>query len=390
MSQFRFEGNIPASKSLFNRALILQSFFSQMKIQGESTCDDVKAMQSALQNFKEKKDIFCAEAGTVLRFMALRVSREPGTWKLTGSKRLMERPHEELIDLLKQLGVRADVFKDHILIQGEGWQKPLGPVAIHREKSSQFASGLLLSSLNLPFDLELEIKTGVSEAYLQMTVQLLEKLGFVFSQKNNRFLIAAKQGLRSFDVNVEADMSSAFAIAAAGALSGSAVLKNISPTSQQPDFKFIDILTLMKIPLTHEGSKLSVMKANQIHPIDCNLNSTPDLFPVLAVLAAFAKGESRLWGAPHLAFKESNRIEKTRELLAKAGINSTAKEDGLIVYGEAVDKIDRQFDFDTDHDHRMAFAAGLLKLKGANINIQNPQVVSKSFPDFWQFLGVQP
>jgi 3-phosphoshikimate 1-carboxyvinyltransferase len=390
MTAFRFHGDIPASKSMMNRALLMQSYSPQIQIHGNSNCDDVRNMKSAMVSFIHKKEMNCGEAGTVIRFMSLRASREKGTFQLTGSPRLLSRPQDDLVYILTQLAVSCQLLPNQIIIQSEGWKKPLVPIQVHRQSSSQFATALLLNSWNLPFDLEFEMKPGVSEGYWQMSVEMARHFGMIIDHKGDHWRIPAGQKLAPLEFTPEPDYSSAFALAAAGALAGETVINNVTEKSFQPDFRFISVLRQMGVIVEHKPPTLTIRSHLPLKHIDVDLSSCPDLFPVLAVLCAFAKGESWLRGAPQLAFKESDRITKTSELLRLAGFTCSLKSDGLHIVGQA-DKFRLcSFKFDPDKDHRMAMAAGLLKLKGYDIHIETPQVVSKSFPEFWQALGLKP
>jgi len=390
MKPFRFQGDIPASKSMMNRALLVQSHDPQIQISGNSNCDDVRHMKMAIAAFIQKKEMNCGEAGTVIRFMSLRASREKGVFRLIGSPRLLNRPQDDLVYLLDQLSVRCQLLPNQIVVQSEGWKKPLVPLRVHRNSSSQFATALLLNSWNLPFDLEFEMKTGVSEGYWQMSVDMARLFGMKIENKGDFWRIPMGQKPDHFEISVEPDYSSAFAIAAAGALAGETVITNSTGKSFQPDFQFVSILKKMGASIQQTGSRLSIQKSAELKANDVNLQSSPDLFPVLAVLCAFAKGESWLRGAPHLVHKESDRIAKTGELLRLAGFICSAKNDGLHIVGQGSKFRPTGFKFDPDQDHRMAMAAGLLKLMGYEVQIQNPQVVSKSYPEFWQALGVKP
>jgi 3-phosphoshikimate 1-carboxyvinyltransferase len=389
-AKFRFQGAIPASKSMMNRALLVQSYEPALKIQGNSNCDDVRHMKMAVSSFIQKKEMNCGEAGTVIRFMSLRASREKGLFRLGGSPRLLSRPQDDLVYILDQLGVSCQLLPNQILIQSEGWKKPLLPLRIHRQSSSQFATGLLLNSWQLPFDLEFEMKPGVSEGYWQMSVEMARHFGMTIEAKNDLWRIPSGQKVENLQIIVEPDYSSAFVIAAAGTLAGESIIENATEKSLQPDFQFISILKKMGAIIQQQGSSLAVRKPVELKAIDINLQSSPDLFPVLAVLCAFAKGESWLRGAPHLVHKESDRIAKTTELLRLAGFICSSKADGLHIVGHGAKYRPVAFQFDPDQDHRMAMAAGLLKMMGFEVSIQNPQVVSKSFPEFWQALGVKP
>lgn len=387
MKSFFYRGEIPASKSLMNRALVIRSYFPEVKINGNSACDDVRLMKLAIASFIQKKEIDCGEAGTVLRFMALRVSREVGNFRLIGSKRLFSRPQEDLIFLLGQLGVDCELHSDHLIIRSKGWKKPLVPIRVHRDKSSQFASSLLLNAWNLPFDLEFEMKAGVSEGYWQMTVDMARHLGLRIEHQKDSWFIEKNQKATHHELNLEPDYSSTFAIAAAAALAGRCEITNATKTSLQPDHKAIDILKKMNAQVSWNGNTLIVEKPEgDLNAVDVNLSSMPDLFPALSILCAFAKGESILSGAPHLVHKESDRLKKTTELLHLAGFVVSEKADGIHIVGHGFKVKPKDFKFDTDLDHRMAMAAGLMRLRGFGIDIWNSQVVSKSFPEFWGIL----
>lgn len=387
---FLFKGDIPASKSLMNRALLQQSYFPKIQISGNSNCEDVRHMKSAIVSLIQKKEINCGEAGTVLRFMGFRCARETGTFTLKGSPRLFARPQRDLVFMLEQLSVGCKLLPEQILIHSEGWKEPLIPVRVNRESSSQFASSLLLNSWGLDFDLVFEMKSGVSEGYWEMSVKMAEILGMTIQKKGEFFTIPAGQTPNYFQLVMEPDYSSAFAIAAAGALKGESQITNATAQSTQPDFVFLSILQKMGVSVQNDGKVITIKKPKEMKPIEMDLGNSPDLFPVLAVLCAFAKGESKLVGAPHLAFKESNRLEKTAELLKKAGLACAVKKEGLFINGNGFESIPMKFSFDPDQDHRMAMAAGLLKLQGYDIQIQNPQVVNKSYPEFWKALGIAP
>jgi 3-phosphoshikimate 1-carboxyvinyltransferase len=395
MSRFEFAGPIPASKSILNRALIAQSYEQNFIIEGDSECDDVRAMKQGLKVFANIRSsqsqsaqvIHCSEAGTVLRFLIGRVSREKGLFRLTGSSRLLSRPHQEMAEILKQLGVPVKFQPDQIEIDSKGWQPRSDIIKISRRTSSQFASSILLNSWDLPFDLKLEIEAGVSDSYLELTFDLLKQWGLQIEKMSNHWIIPRAQKLKPQRFTAELDMSSAFPIAVLGALLGQSEIQNWSDRSSQPDQAFVEILQKMNVlvKLTSTGS-LQIEKS-QIHAADVDLSQTPDLFPVLAVLCSFAKGKSRLFGAPHLKFKESNRIEKTAQLLSLAGVVVQETDDGLIIEGERPRNIPKPFEFDPDEDHRMAMAAGVLRLMGYAVQILHPQVVSKSFPEFWNIIN---
>ena len=395
-SKYNFRGVIAASKSLMNRALICQSFAPRLSLHGQSLCDDVVRMQQSLsRGFSGELD--CGAAGTTFRFLALRVSREVGSFTLRGSERLLSRPQADLRETLERLGSRVSEFKDHWRIESPGWQNLEQPVKVRRDTSSQFASALVLNSWNLPQDLVIEMNgTEVSGGYFTMTLKVVEDLGMTCRREGGRLRIPAGSKILAHDYTVESDVSSLFAVAAFAALNGEAHFECFPTSVAQPDIVFVDILRRMGVGVEMANGTLSVRQSSErLKGVEVNLSSCPDLFPVLALLCAFADSPSRLFGAAQLVHKESNRIGKIAELLRHIGVRHVAREDGMEIFPdrEALERTrltHAAFTFDTDHDHRLAFAAALLLGQDFKVRIEGPEVVSKSFPEFWHVVNLNP
>lgn len=384
-----FIGAISSSKSLYNRALIVQSFFPQLKIEGRSRADDVLKMKSALESIGSAASFDCGEAGTVLRFLALRLSREEGAFELCGSRKLFERPQDELIRVLSQLGVKAELKDHRLYIESRGWKPEGDTLLVPCGKSSQFLSAVALSAWKLPFDLYISPENfQFSRPYFYMTQRLLERLGMRFRYWTDDFCILKNQELAEEHFKVEPDLSSCFSLAAVAAVSGHLVLQDFPTHSLQPDVYFLEILKAMGVNLSLEGSQLKVSRTPLISGVQVNLKGAPDLFPVLSALCALAKGPSELRGAPHLKYKESSRIEKMRELLEKAGCQTQEFDDGLSI--TPPEQLKGGFTFDPENDHRLAMAAGVLLKSGLSFELLHPEVVNKSFPEFWSSVGIQP
>jgi 3-phosphoshikimate 1-carboxyvinyltransferase len=383
-----FVGKLSSSKSMMNRALLAQSFNPYLKIAGDSDCEDVVFMEEAVKALSEGQEIFAGHAGTVLRFMAIRASRIPGRHVLRGEKRLFQRPQQELVKILGQLGVRAELKEDSIIIEGEGWKLQGDTLLVPAERSSQFATAVLLSAWDLPFDLFVSRgQQKVSEGYWRMSVEMAKHLGMHIDFWDGDFRVPKNQKISAQDIAMEIDMSSAFALSAVAAVAGRAMLLDFPERSLQPDSSFVTILSRMGIPICQDGSKLIVERAARLNGIAVNLKSTPDLFPVLAALCALAHGESDLFGAPHLIHKESDRLGKMVDWLRQAGREVLVKEDGLVIRGEGPAKPGATLQFDCEQDHRLAFAAAVFMGAGFPVEIKNRQAVDKSFPEFWNILG---
>lgn len=387
---FAFVGKLAASKSILNRLLLVQSYFPELTIQGDSSCEDVAFMKLALQALKEGQEIPVGAAGTVLRFMALRASRIPGQHRLIGHPSLFARPQNELLQILNQVGVQAQLHERALTMTSQGWKLQGDTLMVSSHRSSQFASSVLLNAWDLPFDLYVSL-TGarVSEGYWQMSNKLAQNLGMKMDFWDQDFRVVKDQRINRFEFEAEIDLSSAFAVAAVAAVSGQAKILNFPQASLQPDHMFVSIFRTMGVPIHLDNGTLVVEKTNRLSGISVNLKNAPDLFPVLAALCGLAHGESVLFGAPHLIYKESNRLQHMVDLLKHVGREVVIEQDGLIVRGEPNLQKSRM-QFDPQNDHRLAFAAGVLKMAGADIEILNPSVVSKSFPEFWSVCGCNP
>ena len=388
MSDFHFVGQLPASKSLLNRALILQDYFKDLEIIGDSTCDDVTFMKKGLESLTSFSPIYCGDSGTVLRFLALRASRVAGEHILLGSQRLFSRPQQELAKVLRQLGMEVEFGESSMKIRGQGWKVMGDSLHIHSEKSSQFASAVLLNTWDQTQAFHFSLSHNmISSSYWMMTLKLIQSLGLKLESWGNDYRVPSNQSLHTHKYVVEPDADCCFAVAALAAVSGTAHIKVPFHKSLQPDYVFIDILKQMGVPTScDELGNLKVEKASKLKAIEYNLGECPDLFPVLSALCARAEGRSHLYGAPHLKYKESDRIAKMSELLKNSGCEVKNLDDGLII--EKKSDTSKEFEFDTDHDHRLAMAASILKKSGLPIHIIRPEVVSKSFPGYWEIAGL--
>jgi len=404
---FCFLGRGPFSKSLLLRALIVQSYFPELRIEGDSGCDDVVSMKKGLSDMEEgdsgcddvvsmKKglsdmagltEINCRHGGAVLRFLALRVSRETGHFIFKGSTRLFQRPLQELQTILSQLSCETKITENGLALKSRGWNLSGDALTLSARRSSQFASAVFLNSWNLNRDLFINIEGGiVSFSYLQMTLSLLRSLGMRITGEGGEYCIPAGQKINRLTYHPESDMSCLFSLAALTVAGGEVVFTDWPEESLQPDFIFPSILENMGFQINKTRGTLKITKGKKLKPVEYNIGNCPDLFPVLSVLCALAEGASYLHGAPHLRYKESNRIERVSKLLEQAGRKVKTLKDGIVIEGQPVSRKEAAgksvIRFDPQEDHRMVLAAAVLKKAGLPIRILNPEVVKKSFPDF--------
>lgn len=383
-------GRLAASKSLLNRMLLARSYFPDLNIVGESDAEDVTRMRSALTALAEGREVDAGSAGTVLRFMALRASRQPGHHRIIGSRRLFERPQDELLKILRQLGAETRLDSNAIEIRTSGWKMQGDTLLVPSSRSSQFATAVLLNSWDLPFDLFVSLGgRPISEGYWRMSVRLAQELGMRLDFWDGDFRVPRAQKVTASSIAAEIDMSSAFALAAVAAVSGHATILEFPEKSLQPDAIFTEVLARMGVPLRREGGILKVDRAARLNGVSVNLSSAPDLFPVLAALASLADGESEFYGAPQLVHKESNRLRQMAIAIRKLGREVIERDDGLKILAGPAPRA-TSLRFDTDQDHRLAFAAAVWKASGLNIEIEHPEVVRKSFPEFWSVMPWSP
>ena len=386
-SEFYFLGEAPSSKSLLSRALITKSYFNSFCIKGSNSCDDIKIMESAIQNLNVKKEFYCGLSGTAFRFLALRLSREKGEFFLRGEPALLKRSLQEVIRLLAQLSVEAVFNKEGVRIISEGWRPQGDYINVPSHVTSQWASALLLNGWHLGRDLYFSLsKNFVSSAYFQMTLKFIKDLGLEVVGLDYEFKIAKNQTLKKFHYQVEQDQSCLFALAALAALKGKAIFTNWEFESIQPDGIFPEILKKMGVLIKNHKKNLEIFQCSQLKPVKINLKSHPDMFPILSVLCSQAQGTSELSGLSHLAFKESHRLEKIKELFSYVGVGFKHEEDTLYITGRNELPQSAPFSFDSDQDHRIVMAASLFKKIGVPVSIQNEEAVNKSFPDFLKII----
>ena len=290
---------------------------------------------------------------------------------------------------MESVGVRSYLKSDGLDIHSDGWRNTGLPIFVNTENSSQFISAVLLSSINLPFRLVLQLSNHViSESYLQMTLALLRQVGVDIHVDNHTLTLPAGLKAESTVLKTELDVSSAFSLICAAVIGGDVTITNWSVNSSQPDLVFLKIFDQMQINYQISGSQFVIKKQSSFIGTEFNIGDSPDLFPVLCVLSAFAQTPSRFFGAPHLKYKESDRLEKTSELLQLCGIEHEVLEDGMIIQPFTGERPKESITFDPADDHRMAMAAALLKLGHYPIDIRHPEVVQKSYPDFFKHINL--
>ena len=397
---------MPGSKSYTNRALIMAALTKgPVVLKNPLYSDDTEAMIDCLRTLGLKLNsepdriivyndvsvvqnksyqLFARDSGTTVRFILALLCIVPGIKTLQGSPRLNKRPISDLIDALRTLGAQIEY------VNGEG-QLPIKVTSSTLSKrsaelkgdlSSQFCSAMLLiAPLLQGFKLHMQ-GPCISQPYVDMTVNCMQEWGVDVVQADKIYSIP-DQAYQKKEYLIEGDFSSAGYFFALAALTQSTItLENLNPTSKQADRQFLAILEKMGNRVTYGENGITV-QGKGVMALDVNMEGCPDQVMTLAVLAAFAKGVTRISGVCSLRYKETERVVALKNELKKMGIHTEDSHDTLHIWGG----VPRAAEIDTYNDHRMAmaFAVAGMHLKG--MSIRNPEVVNKTFPSFWEVLG---
>ena len=382
---------ITGSKSETNRLLLLKALYPNIVIENVSNSDDSEVMNSALTYNNQTIDVH--HAGTAMRFLtAYFASQESKSVLLTGSSRMKERPIKILADALKKLGAEIEYLENDGFppIKITGQKLNSSRVSLPANVSSQYISALLLIAPSLPNGLELELIGEItSSSYINMTLKLLQEIGVKTSFVGNLIIVKPKsQDPTPKTIIVESDWSSAsyfYSIIALSKEGTKIELSSFKENSLQGDAVLATIYEQMGVETHFEDGKIKLIK--NAKPINQNLkldlNCAPDIAQTIAV-TAFGLGIScELTGLQTLKIKETDRLEALQNELLKLGASISITNDSLQI--EPTNSIYSNQNIATYNDHRMAMAFAPLALK-TNINIENAEVVSKSYPNFWNDL----
>jgi len=330
-----------------------------------------------------QQDIFLGNSGTSMRLLTAVAALGKGTYRLTGTERMQQRPIQDLIDGLNQLGVRIRSVNNNGCppVEIEGGEINGRRVRLNCSSSSQFLSALLLIAPLTSRGIDIQVTHGpVSKPYIDMTVGVMEKLGVgVWRDRYHHFRIKGNQIYRSGSYQVEPDASQASYFWAAAAVTGAAVkVTGITPNSSQGDVGFTRILESMGCAVVAEIDGIRVV-GRPLTAVEVDMADMPDLVPTLAVVSAFAKGTTVISNVGHLRAKESDRLAAVAGELTKMGIEVACNDTGLIIKGGNP----HGADIETYNDHRLAMSFAVAGLRTPGVAIKNEKCVEKSFPDFW-------
>ncbi|MGO4905586.1 3-phosphoshikimate 1-carboxyvinyltransferase [Flavobacterium sp. W20_MBD1_R3] len=391
-SQFTIDNsqlNITGSKSETNRLLLLQALFPNIALANTSNSDDSEVMQKALKGNEQIVDIH--HAGTAMRFLTAYFAVNEGREVvLTGSQRMTERPIQVLVEALEQLGAKISYEKEvgYPPIRIKGQKITNHKVSIPANVSSQYISALLLVAPKLENGIEITLIGEITSVpYIKMTLALLNDLDIKTSFEGNVITVYPKQAVVSKVMTVESDWSSAsyFFSLVALADTASVTINSYKENSLQGDSALVEIYKQMGVDSRFENNSLTLTKDSNFKPetLNLELNNTPDIAQTIVVTCLGLGIGCHLTGLHTLKIKETDRLEALNIELTKLGANIVVTNDSLTLV--ASNKINPNIKIATYNDHRMAMAFAPLALK-VPIIIENAEVVSKSYPDFWDDL----
>ena len=394
---------ITGSKSETNRLLLLQALYPNIVLENSSKSDDSEVMLEALQQStsgnKQSAIINVHHAGTAMRFLTAFFAIQEGKEViLTGSNRMKQRPIKILVDALNQLGAEISYEENEgyppIRIKGKKLTK--SNVSLPANVSSQYISALLLIASKLQNGLELTLEGEITSIpYIKMSLALLNEIGVETEFENNRITINQKLKILNHHATIESDWSSAsywYSIIALSDVGTQLALSIYKKNSLQGDSALAEIYENFGVETVfNNNNSITISKVNNsqftIHNLQ--LNNSPDIAQTIAV-TCFGLGIScHLTGLHTLKIKETDRLEALKTELTKLGANISITNNSLTL--ENSGEINSNIKIATYQDHRMAMAFAPLALK-VPIVIEDAEVVSKSYPTFWEdlrFVGFQ-
>lgn len=388
--------SLPASKSICNRVLTIVALSDGVSdVYNVSDCDDTNAIINAItMHQKGEKYINIGAAGTAMRFMtAMLALRTKATVTIDGSARMRKRPIKELVDVLCQLGAKIEYAGESdscppLLIH----QAPMrgGTVSINGSISSQYISALMMIAPGLSNGLTINI-TGrlVSRPYVEMTAAIMRDFGAQVLYTDNQITI--KQGdYQSRTYSVENDWSAASYWYEIRSLIPDVNLRlaSLHKNSTQGDSKVAEIFKLFGVETeyTSDGVLLTYNPKSVAERIDIDLQNQPDLAQTIVVTACLKGIPFRISGLSTLRIKETDRISALISQLAKLGYTVRETEDATLESDSVRRSCDKAPAIETFDDHRMAMAFAPASIVVPGITIEDAEVVSKSYPKYWEHL----
>jgi 3-phosphoshikimate 1-carboxyvinyltransferase len=403
----------PGSKSITNRALVCAALAAgRSTLIGALDSDDTRVMVDCLRKLglgvehdaaaktivvegcggripAREADLFVGNSGTTVRFLTALVTLGQGVYRLDGVPRMRERPIEDQLDAMRQLGakVTCELGTGCPPVRVEAAGLPGGTAKVRGDVSSQFLSGLLMAAPCALRDVELlVVGVLVSQPYIHMTLAVMRAFGVEIEAADDlsRFLIhgARRYEARAYDIEPDASAASYF-FGAAAIAGGQATVEGLSRNSLQGDVAFADVLAQMGCRVEYDDARnRTTVTSGELRGIDVNMNAISDTVQTLGAVALFAEGPTTIAGVGHIRHKETDRIGALATELRKLGATVEEFSDGLRITPGALNGAA----IDTYDDHRMAMSLALAGLRIPGVRINDPGCTAKTYPGFFRDL----
>lgn len=402
---------VPGSKSLTQRALIAAALADgESRLVGPLASEDthytataLRAMGIAIEEEERlwtvngrggtilapKEDIYLGNNGTATRFLTSVVALGSGAFRITGDKRMEERPIKPLMSALQGWGVEIESIKatgcPPLLVEAQGLSG--GKTLLPEGKSSQYLSSLLLVAPYAEKEAELTVAGEVlSKPYVAMTMAVMESFGVRVTADDTLNNFRIPQGrYRAHEYRIEGDASSASYFWAAAAITGGRVtVANVPDPSLQGDAALVEILGRMGCQVERSSRGITVVGPEELNGVEVDMGNCPDVVPTLAVVASRARGRTVIKNIAHLRIKECDRLHVMAVELSKLGARVRELPDTLIIEGLGADAPEMHgAQIETYNDHRIAMSFAVAGLAVPGVTILGEDCVVKSFPDFW-------
>lgn len=400
----------PGSKSITNRALVCAALaHGPSTLLGALDSEDTRVMLDALRKLGlspqvdhasatielmggggrfpcSHADLFCANSGTTIRFLAAMLAGVPGEFRLDGVPRMRERPIGDLVDALTQLGAEIRYEKrtgfPPLVVASQGLRG--GTARVRGDISSQFLSGLLMAAPLAASDVELQVEgTLVSQPYVRMTLGVMREFGVTATDHDlARFTLPAGQAYRAVRYAIEPDASAASYFWGAAAVTGGRVkVLGLTREALQGDVEFCECLARMGCQVEYANDGITVT-GGTLRGIEVDMNAISDTVQTLGAVAMFAQGPTTVRGVAHIRHKETDRIGDLARELRKLGARVDEHTDGLTIVPGPL----RGAAVDTYRDHRMAMSLALVGLRVPGVVIRDPGCTAKTYPNFFEDL----
>ncbi len=378
--------SLPASKSISNRALILDALsYSPYDIENLADCDDTNVLVSALDSNSTTFDI--GAAGTTMRFLTAFLSKTVGEWVITGSERMKQRPIKLLVDALNGLGARIEYLENdgYPPLKIVGSALVGGEIHLKGNVSSQYISALMMIAPCMLKGLKIVLEGKIiSKPYINMTMQMMDEYGIDVDFLGNVIQIEPQE-YQPIPYKVESDWSAASywyeILSLVG--KGGVFLKGLGENSYQGDSKVADLFEQLGVKTTYmEDGVLLSPNGELTTRMEYDFTDEPDLTQTFAVTCCLKGIPFKFSGLETLKIKETDRIAALINELAKLGYVVYEPAESQLAWDGARCEPASPISIATYHDHRMAMAFAPAALV-TPIIVENPQVVTKSYPGFW-------